>query len=811
MDPLIELLRRDRRPAADAEVVYDTRFELEYYDPTPVTVAVLRETEEPGELYGDGKAYEALVVARESYGKMSNYARVRLLANPFEGISAAAFLNRAALKIASIVRVFPQLVPAVPVLRVGMLAEAPGAMLEYVMWLAQTNGRSSEVSAISLKAGLQWQISDTDRRVRKLFGKDGTGDLTSPDNISSYVEETLKLGSRDLVVADGGVDVDETPEKQETLNAALILGEALCAIQVLAEGGCFVLKVYDCFSRFMADVLQLLCRHFKRVTLFDPLTSRPANAERYVVCRGFTGLHVERRSLNELYTVLTLVRGSSARASASAPRPIASFLPRAPSIITDFIVRLNDWHGRWQTSFLRWSVAVDRALSFDARARPNYPISYNLSRWYEIVGVPFARGRVQFELDSSPCQELRLLDHVAQLAREVSSERDELLPLLFGAIRYSLATGADDPLRPDPSTLDTWASHADALAPLREELTKILVRPRTFEDEPCLSLSFRLVIDGDRRVVRAEGPNHVSFDTQQVSYVALRSFLTGKERGKKRAAVLDEIVQRSQHLERSFTFLKRYEALQLTDGAYRVTYPTRVDYDLYATLLSNTAPAFYSPVAQLEAALGAVGAPLGEAEPEENSTLSLNLLYASEPKLREDLVTRGLALVAGRRKLLVATLSNVPALDRSRYLTGPPTVLPREKLLNAVTGKSLDKRVLLYVLDGTAKGERARVARSVGSVVPSDVARKEAGGDGDEEDSSEEQAERFEEPISSAVVEGEVRKAVKKPPSRFSKPGARSSASVTTLTAKGSAKPSAPPKPKAATASLKLGGVRLAE
>ena len=54
-----------------------------------------------------------------------------------------------------------------------------------------------------------------------------------------------------------------------------------------ANGGNFILKVFDTFSTTMIDVLYLLSCLYKSVYIMKPQTSRYANSEKYIVCKGF--------------------------------------------------------------------------------------------------------------------------------------------------------------------------------------------------------------------------------------------------------------------------------------------------------------------------------------------------------------------------------------------------------------------------------------------------------------------------------------------------------------------------------------------
>jgi hypothetical protein len=67
----------------------------------------------------------------------------------------------------------------------------------------------------------------------------------------------------------------------------LIFAQVAYAISLQQFGGAFVLKIFDCFSQAMVDILYLLASCYAEVVIVKPLTSRLGNSERYVVCKGF--------------------------------------------------------------------------------------------------------------------------------------------------------------------------------------------------------------------------------------------------------------------------------------------------------------------------------------------------------------------------------------------------------------------------------------------------------------------------------------------------------------------------------------------
>ena len=77
---------------------------------------------------------------------------------------------------------------------------------------------------------------------------------------------------------------------------------ALCSQK---NDGVFVLKIFDCFYHNTLDLMYLLCSCYKKVYITKPQTSRYANSEKYIVCKGFNcniNIPVIRKVLNQVIT-----------------------------------------------------------------------------------------------------------------------------------------------------------------------------------------------------------------------------------------------------------------------------------------------------------------------------------------------------------------------------------------------------------------------------------------------------------------------------------------------------------------------------
>lgn len=140
-------------------------------------------------------------------------------------------------------------------------------------------------------------------------GADGTGDIYKWENVEALRSEILSDvygdgvvatsfgydsmhsmdGIVDLVVADGGFDAQRDSEFQEDLAHKMVVCEAAAAMTLLKRGGAFVIKMFGFRTPETRRVLKDLVRCFEDVVVVKPVLSRPASAERYLVCFSFKG------------------------------------------------------------------------------------------------------------------------------------------------------------------------------------------------------------------------------------------------------------------------------------------------------------------------------------------------------------------------------------------------------------------------------------------------------------------------------------------------------------------------------------------
>lgn len=139
------------------------------------------------------------------------------------------------------------------------------------------------------------------------YGVEGDGNLLKLSNIDSFAsqigvnipfsnpdDDLIISGKCELVTADGGIELEDdlAYSVQELANGKLFFSEIITALSVQKQDGTFVMKVYDMYYDLTLKLIALLSIYYKKLTLIKPMTSRPANSEKYLVCQQFAGITV---------------------------------------------------------------------------------------------------------------------------------------------------------------------------------------------------------------------------------------------------------------------------------------------------------------------------------------------------------------------------------------------------------------------------------------------------------------------------------------------------------------------------------------
>ncbi|CAN7937793.1 unnamed protein product, partial [Ixodes hexagonus] len=227
--------------------------------------------------------------------------RARTRSNPFETIRGGIFLNR---RMANIDCAFDfmftspvdhegkSLVGPDELLYFADVCAGPGGFSEYVLW---RKGWEAKGFGFTLRGPNDFKLEEffagPPDTFEPHYGQkdiDGDGDIYVTENVrafSKFVKNSTDNKLCHFVMADGGFSVEGQENIQEILSKRLYLCQFYTALSVLRVGGHFVCKLFDIFTQFSVGLVYLMYRAFEQVSIFKPNTSRPANSERYIVCK----------------------------------------------------------------------------------------------------------------------------------------------------------------------------------------------------------------------------------------------------------------------------------------------------------------------------------------------------------------------------------------------------------------------------------------------------------------------------------------------------------------------------------------------
>lgn len=242
----------------------------------------------------DIDAFHGFDPAKEQY-----YNQVTRLIDPFafyrkqikRNVHPPRTMTNAWLKCWEMIHVF-RLVPTSGHVRLFCNAELPGAFLYALHHFIKSKTHTTyEWLANSLYPSDGTILGDEFGLVQRypnhwLMSKEHDGSVTNPVMIQC-IEDRCKR-TIDLYTSDIGIGLEhDTFLKQEELEAPLHLGQILCGLRSLREGGHLVCKTFMFFHPFSISLMYLTSQCFDECYVYKPQTSRAANSEVYLVGKGF--------------------------------------------------------------------------------------------------------------------------------------------------------------------------------------------------------------------------------------------------------------------------------------------------------------------------------------------------------------------------------------------------------------------------------------------------------------------------------------------------------------------------------------------
>jgi hypothetical protein len=174
------------------------------------------------------------------------------------------------------------------------VCEGPGGFIEALTYLSERNSWTVESAWAMTLRPVKANIPGWKRAFHFLrkspmvhieYGADDTGDILVPENQAAFLQKAG--GKCAIFTADGGFDFSDNYANQEEDVYPLLVSSALIGLQTLVVGGDFILKIFDTELECTRHFLIALASCFESWTLYKPALSRPCNAEKYFLGKGF--------------------------------------------------------------------------------------------------------------------------------------------------------------------------------------------------------------------------------------------------------------------------------------------------------------------------------------------------------------------------------------------------------------------------------------------------------------------------------------------------------------------------------------------
>jgi len=173
------------------------------------------------------------------------------------------------------------------------LAEGPGGFIESIL---EKKGEDIDlIYGFTLNSNNNKNIPTWSKLINKLEQEKIRviyGDLYELEDIKILLNN-LKDLEIELVTADGGFDYSIDFNLQEQLSYRIIYSEIIIGLKVLKKGGSLVVKIFDIYTVLTIKYIMILKNYFEEVYIDKPLTSRGANSEKYIICKGYKSIEKE--------------------------------------------------------------------------------------------------------------------------------------------------------------------------------------------------------------------------------------------------------------------------------------------------------------------------------------------------------------------------------------------------------------------------------------------------------------------------------------------------------------------------------------
>lgn len=180
------------------------------------------------------------------------------------------------------------------------LCEAPGYFIKTITNLYKNIDWYAHSLYFDEKFEVQRPIIE--KESDKWLFKNKSGNILDKNIIQDIISNFKSIDKkRDLITADGSIDVSYDQNHEEQLSFKLIFAEVLIALQTLNNNGTFIFKIFNTLTMVTNQLLFILYKIFNKIHIIKPRTTNVTSSEKYVVCLGYTYNQEVIDHLNYIY------------------------------------------------------------------------------------------------------------------------------------------------------------------------------------------------------------------------------------------------------------------------------------------------------------------------------------------------------------------------------------------------------------------------------------------------------------------------------------------------------------------------------
>jgi cap1 methyltransferase len=171
------------------------------------------------------------------------------------------------------------------------LAEGPGGFIESLLLNRENNDSIHGVTLFNYNKNIPSWYKLTELINQQLSDSNVTLEYSSLYNITTItgLDEVYKDNKADFVTSDGGFDYSNNFNSQEQMSYQILYCEVITALCIQKRGGNYICKYFDLLTSFSINIIYILYCFYDEVHIYKPLTSRPANSEKYIICKNYKG------------------------------------------------------------------------------------------------------------------------------------------------------------------------------------------------------------------------------------------------------------------------------------------------------------------------------------------------------------------------------------------------------------------------------------------------------------------------------------------------------------------------------------------